>query len=205
MATFLIQNIFTNINQNTFHINGILAAAAIDAGAIFFGIIYLTFAKNMKQRNHNTIAHYLLFTSYGAMMATIAIAPSIRTIDLKHTPYPPFAIMSWSFVGFGYYLISFGFYFSAISISQDISLRKSTRELAIKESELFDSIGTAQMEYEIMKKVLKIAKEQEKTLEEQTGIEIHEWQQQKAEQENIQDYIAEILEEVKKSRNEKNE
>ena len=51
---------------------------------------------------------------------------------------------------------------------------------------------------------IKIAKEQEKTLEEQTGIEIHIWQQQKIEQES-QDYVAEVLAEVKKSRDEKNE
>lgn len=39
----------------------------------------------------------------------------------------------------------------------------------------------------------------------QTGIEIHIWQQQKIEQESIQDYVAEVLAEVKKSRDEKNE
>ena len=33
------------------------------------------------------------------------------------------------------------------------------------------------MEQEVQKKVLKIAKEQEKTLEKQTGVELHEWQQ----------------------------
>jgi hypothetical protein len=50
------------------------------------------------------------------------------------------------------------------------------------------------------KKVLKLAKEQEKTLEEQTGVEIHEWQQEQIEQGNIQDYMAEVLAEVEKSR-----
>jgi hypothetical protein len=62
------------------------------------------------------------------------------------------------------------------------------------------SIGTAHMEQEIQKKVLKLAKEQEKTLEEQTGVELHEWQQQQVEQENIQDYMAEVFAEVEKSR-----
>jgi len=69
----------------------------------------------------------------------------------------------------------------------------------IKESTLLDSIGTAQMEQQIQKKVLKIAKEQEKTLQEQTGVELHEWHQQQAEQENIQEYVAEVLAEVQKS------
>lgn len=45
-----------------------------------------------------------------------------------------------------------------------------------------------------------LAREQEETLEEQTGVELHEWQQEQAEQENIQDYVAEVLGEVEKSR-----
>jgi hypothetical protein len=77
--------------------------------------------------------------------------------------------------------------------------------MAIKESKLLDSIGTAHMEQEIQKKVLKLAKEQEKTLEEQTGVELHEWEQAQVEQENIQDYMAEALAEVEKSRKKQEE
>jgi hypothetical protein len=55
------------------------------------------------------------------------------------------------------------------------------------------------MEQQIQKKVLKIAKEHERTLQEQTGVELHEWHQQRAEQENIQQYVAEVLAEVQKS------
>ncbi len=117
-----------------------------------------------------------------------------------YAPYPPFAAAAWSFVGLSSYLYSLGFYFSAISIAQDTKLRQSVRAMALKESKLLDSIGTAQMEQEIQKKVLKLAKEQERTLEEQTGVEIHEWHQEQAEQENIQDYMAEVFAEIEKSR-----
>jgi len=117
-----------------------------------------------------------------------------------YAPYPPFAAAAWSFVGLSSYLYSLGFYFSAISIAQDTKLRQSVRAMALKESKLLDSIGTAQMEQEIQKKVLKLAKEQERTLEEQTGVEIHEWQQEQAEHENIQDYMAEVFAEIEKSR-----
>jgi hypothetical protein len=53
------------------------------------------------------------------------------------------------------------------------------------------------MEQEIQKKVLKLAKEQEKTLEEQTGVEIHEWQEEPAEREKIE-YMTVVSEEVEK-------
>ena len=110
-----------------------------------------------------------------------------------YAPYPPFAAASWSFVGLSSYLYSLGFYFSAISIAQDTKLRQYVRAMALKESKLLDSIGTAQMEQEIQKKVLKLAKEQ-------TGVEIHEWQQEQAEHENIQEYMAEVFAEIEKPR-----
>ncbi|MDP9289113.1 MAG: hypothetical protein M3P08_13070 [Thermoproteota archaeon] len=144
--------------------------------------------------HHNTLAYYLTISAYGTVLLVVAV-----TSPVIYAPYPPFAATAWSFVGLSSYLYSLGFYFSAISIAQDTKLRQSIRDMAIKESKLLDSIGTAQMEQQIQKKVLKIAKEQEKTLQEQTGVELHEWHQQRAEQENIQEYVAEVLAEVQKS------
>ena len=69
------------------------------------------------------------------------------------------------------YLFSLGFYFSAVSVSEDEKQRKSIRKFVMKESNLLDSIGTAQMEQEIEKTVLKIAKEEQQVLTEQTGVE----------------------------------
>jgi hypothetical protein len=63
-------------------------------------------------------------------------------------------------------LFSFGLYLSAISISNDITLRKS-----IKESihDLVGNIGSAQMVQEIEKKVTKIIQIQQKEMEKQVG------------------------------------
>jgi hypothetical protein len=144
--------------------------------------------------HHKTLAYYLTISAYGTVLLAVSV-----TSPVIYTPYPPFAAAAWSFVGLSSYLYSLGFYFSAISIAQDSKLRQSIRDMAT-ESKLLDSIGTAHMEQEIQKKVLKLAKEQEKTLEEQTGVEIHEWQQEQIEQGNIQDYMAEVLAEVEKSR-----
>ena len=59
------------------------------------------------------------------------------------------------------YLFSLGFYFSAVSVSQDEKLRRSIRKYLMEESNLLESIGTAQMKQDIEKTVLKIAKEQQ--------------------------------------------
>ncbi|MFL6367789.1 MAG: hypothetical protein ACJ72T_04475 [Nitrososphaeraceae archaeon] len=53
-----------------------------------------------------------------------------------------------------------GIYSSAISVAEDSKLRKTILKLAVKETKFLHSIGTAQMEYEIQRKVLKLIKEQ---------------------------------------------
>src|SRR5919202_4871287 len=84
--------------------------------------------------------------------------------------YPPFGVIAASFVGLSAYLMFLGLYSSAISISQDIKLRQSIRNSAAKESELLDSIGTAQMEQELQKRVLKIVKKNSDSMVEETGV-----------------------------------
>jgi len=108
-----------------------------------------------------TMADYLTISAYGTVLLVVSV-----TSPIIYTPYPPFAAAAWSFAGLSSYLFSLGFYFSAISIAQNSKLRQSIRGIALKESKLLDSIGTAHMEQELVKKVLKLAKEQEKILEE---------------------------------------
>ena len=125
------------------------------------------------------------------MLVVISLTQPV--IDIS---YPPFIGVNWTFIGLASYLYSLGFYFSATSIAQDTNLRQSIRQqfAVIKESGLLDNIGTAQMEQEIRRRVLKIAKEQQEVLEEQTEI-----QQQPFSEEDIKQYLDEVLEEAKKS------
>jgi hypothetical protein len=198
LVSFLSASLFVSPDyKHSLLYDALLVLAALTAGGILFGIAFLIMARSMKRTtsHHNTLAYYLTISAYGTVLLVVSF-----TSPVIYAPYPPFAAASWSFVGLSSYLFSLGFYFSAISIAQDSKLRQSIRDIAAKESRLLDSIGTAHMEQAIQKKVLKLAKEQEKTLEEQTGVELHEWQQQQVEQENIQDYMAEVFAEVEKSR-----
>src|SRR5947208_2511125 len=68
------------------------------------------------------------------------------------------------------YLVVIGFYALAISISQDRSLRQSIRNSALEVSELLD-LGTPYMQQEIERRVLRVIKEQQEALTEQTGVE----------------------------------
>ena len=82
----------------------------------------------------------------------------------------------------------------AVSVSQDEKLRKSIRKFVLKESNLLDSIGTAQMEQEIQKTVLKIPKEEQEALSEQTGVE------PSLTEDEVEEYLKDVLLEVKEMR-----
>ena len=62
-------------------------------------------------------------------------------------------------------------FFSAISVSQDISLRQSIRKSVLEQSRLLDSIGTAEMEREIQKQVITVLKKTSAAITERSGVE----------------------------------
>jgi hypothetical protein len=87
-----------------------------------------------------------------------------------------------------------GIYSSAVSISEDSKLRRAIRKFATTESKVLDSIGLAQMEQEVQKKVLTLAKEQEEKMVEETGVE------SSLDEGDMKEYLQEVIKEVKKSR-----
>jgi hypothetical protein len=174
----------------------IILNQSANLGAVFFAIVFLTTAKAMRLNRHNALAQYLTISAYGTVLvATTLPQPVVDTF------YPPFAVVAWSFVGLACYMYGMGFYFSAITISQDTNLRHSIRQFAIKESKLLDNIGTAQMEQEIQRRVLKIAKEQEDILKERTGVE----QSAAFDEQDMKLYLEEVMKEVAGIRRDKKE
>jgi hypothetical protein len=113
---------------------------------------------------------------------------------LTFTQYPPFGLVTISFVGLASYLVLVGIYSSAISISQDANLRREIRHLAIRESKLLDNIGTAQLEQEIVKRVVTIAKKHSSSIIEKTGV------QPSLSEDDMKLYMAEVLREIKTSK-----
>ena len=77
---------------------------------------------------------------------------------LTPTPYPPFALAGVSTMGLSAYLIYVGIYSAGISMSEDINFRQTIRKSAIEEAKLLVSIGSAQMQQQLEKKVLQECK-----------------------------------------------
>ena len=84
-----------------------------------------------------------------------------------------------------------GIHSSAMSVAQDSELRQSIRKILVKESKLLDSIGTAQMQQEIQRRVMRITKEHQGNMEEQTGV------QSSLNEEAIKQYLDEVIQEIR--------
>jgi hypothetical protein len=160
------------------------------AGGILFGIAFWTIGKTLRQES--SVRQYMIIASYGFTLFFIATQSYLVAAS-----YPPYGLVTSSFLPMSSYMIFLGLCSTAISISQDNQLRKSIKKLATENSNLLSSIGTAQMEQEIRKTVNSmkgIVQEQEKKLQEQSGIEAN------LEEDEMKNYLEEVMQEVGTSR-----
>jgi hypothetical protein len=153
-------------------------------GGILFGVAFWTTAKSI---NSSAVRDYLVISAYGFMLLFISNNP----IPLLATPYPPFGLATVSFMGLSAYMIHLGIYSSAISVSEDSNLRKSIRKFAIQESKLLDSISIAQMEQEITKRAINMARAHSHRMTEEVGI------QPSLTEPEIQNYLELVMKEIK--------
>jgi hypothetical protein len=155
-------------------------------GGILFGIAFWTISKGI--RSSDIVRTYMIISAYGFVLLFV----SNQAIVLVSSSYPPFGVATISFLGLSSYLVLVGIYSSAISVSNDINLRRSIKKFALGETKLLDSIGTAHMEQEIENRVLNIAKEQKETLVQETGV------QSSLDEDDIKRYLEEIQDELLK-------
>jgi hypothetical protein len=158
-------------------------------GGIIFGIGFWMIARNIDK--NNVVRSYLIISGYGFLL----FFTSNQAILLTFTYYPPFGLVTISFVGLSSYLVLAGIYSSALSISQDANLRRQIRRLAIRESKILDSIGSAQMEEELRRRVLHIVKINKTDMLE-SGI------PSALDEERMHSYLNDVLEEIKTSKKE---
>ena len=163
----------------------IFSFAGIMSG-IIFGAAFLSVARTLRKgsdlRNHMVIAAYgfVLFYIAGSAMASQAA-------------YPPYGIVSVSFTGLSCYLIYTGLYSSAVTVSQDTTLRLSIRKSISEQAKFLDSMGTAQMEQELQSTVMKIARKHSDVLTKKTGVE------SSMTDADIKEYLTMVLNEIHKS------
>jgi hypothetical protein len=153
-------------------------------GGIIFGAAFLSVARTLQKGS--AIREYMIIAACGFVL--FYVAGSAAVIQLA---YPPFGLASVSFTGLACYLIYTGLYSSAVTVSQDSNLRQSIRKSAIEQSKFLQSIGTAQMEQELQKRILTIAMKNSDIMTEETGVE------PSLSENDIKRYLEEVLIEIK--------
>lgn len=157
-------------------------------GGILFGTAFLGIAKSSVPRE-SVVRDYLTLAAFGVMLFFVSSQNTAANMA-----YPPFGLIGALFVGLSTYMMFLGLYASAISVSQDAKLRQSIRSSAAKESKLLDSIGRAQMEQELQKRVLKIVKEQSDSMIEETGV------QPSLSENDMKEYLDMVANEIKRTK-----
>ncbi len=112
---------------------------------------------------------------------TVATSPS----------YPPFGLVTISFIGLASYMLLIGISYTTISLLQDIKVRSSIRKIA-DDLKLLDSIGSSAIiedEQNRFKKINNIIKNNQHEMTTETGV------QPSLTNKDIKEYIDKILKE----------
>ncbi|MDW0168829.1 MAG: hypothetical protein QN834_10695 [Nitrososphaeraceae archaeon] len=175
-------------NPNLFYYYIYIALVSASVGILFAFSFWIV----SKKLPDSPVKTFLKITACGFVLLYFS-----NNISVTIAAYPPFGVNSLSLLSLSSYFVLFGLYSSALSLSQDLTLRQHLRSLAKNDNNLLSSIGTAQMETEVKRAVgeLKdVADEHEKELAEKTGIETP------VPESEIEDYLKQVIEEVAKTR-----
>jgi hypothetical protein len=165
----------------------IIATLATIGGGLLFGVSFLALARSMRQIKQKIVADYLDTAGYGIALLILPIIANILFI-----PYPPFGSATCATLGLASYVFFVGLYSSAISISEDVELRKSIRRTAASELRLLDSIGRSQMSARLEGKVAKLVKEYSDKMISKTGV------QPNLSEEDAKQYLDDVIKELDK-------
>lgn len=160
--------------------------ASRPVGGVLFGLAFILVARKLQNQE---VKGYLVISGIGFLLLLV----SYEARALITAPFPPLGLLSGSYFGLAAYLISIGLYSSAVSISQDSQLRASIRRSVEQEVRFIGKIGEAEMDRNILDKVLKTSKRFSKIMPEETGV------SSSLSDEEIKEYIEEVLAETRKT------
>jgi hypothetical protein len=166
----------------SFYLRVIYRAGNI-SDSLLFGLIFYYVLKKIDVEK---IKDYLTIVAIDLIMFDLAFSTSAYQ--------PTYGIAAHSLVLLCACFVSIGWYSLALSIAQDKKLRQTIRNKVKDESKLLDNIGTAQMEQEAQNKVIKIVKQYEQNMKDESGI------PSSMQEEDIRDYMKQVIEEVNQAK-----
>ena len=146
----------------------ILGTAGWVGADLVIAYAYILVAKSLGRQitsSRNKIINYLII----AALSTILVSPTTNNW-ITNNSYPPFGAIQRAFVVLASFLFSIGIYSVALSVAQDAELRHLARKYA-KEYSLLDTLGNAQENAEIMRKLVKLIHQDADAMEKETAVE----------------------------------
>jgi hypothetical protein len=160
-------------------------------GGILFGVAFWNIARNVQS---SMVRDYMIIAAYGLALLFI----SNQAISTVIAPsFPPFGLVTVSFMGLASYLMLVGIYYSAMSVSQDIKLRTTISRFAADELGLLRNIGSAELSVKLENRIKDVIRKNQATMLEETGV------QSSLSEEDAKQYLSEILRELGKKKDSK--
>ena len=153
------------------------------AGAFFFGIGFWSMARKIEQKS---LKSFLNISAYGLILLFVTNQATL----LLNTLFPPLGLMTACFVGLSSFLLLVGTYSAAVSVSNDVRVRKAIRSSVEKESQLIGHIGDAEMQMRLSAKVYSMMNNLPKRLQEDTQVE------SSLTEEDIKNYTNQVIQEL---------
>jgi hypothetical protein len=164
-------------------LNVTIFSATKQIGALFFSLVFLA-ASTLVTRNE--MQKYLLISSIG-----IAILYGAIEVDtLLFATYPPFGVVTVSFIPMGSYLVFSGIVLTSRLVAHDKELRTEFYKTAISQMKLLSAIGVTEMEREMIRNYKSIEKR----------VKLPELESTRFEKDNLREALHEMVDELDRER-----
>jgi hypothetical protein len=120
-------------------------------GALAFGITFWIISRRISD---NLLRHFVQISGIGICLLFL----SSQITNLILLPYPPFGLVSISFMSIASYLLFIGLYQAAIITSRDSVIRSVINKSANDELKFIGNIGTSEMKYNITSQIRDVVK-----------------------------------------------
>jgi hypothetical protein len=154
--------------ESGFLIFRVIGTAGWVAADFVIAYAFILVAKTLGRQitsSRKKIINYLII----AALATILISPTTNNW-ITNNSYPPFGAIQRAFLVLASFLFSIGIYSVALSVAQDSELRHLARKY-VKEYALLDTLGNAQENAEIMRKLVKLIHQHADAMKKETAVE----------------------------------
>ena len=179
-------SLFPN-SADIFFIYTVIFTLSKPAGGVLFGVAFWIVVRSFSP--DNIVRDYMIISAFGLILLFVSNQAVYGYCSLS-TIWTCNYIISRFII-----LFNIGRCLCLCHLcSGDTELRKSIRKYAITESKLLDSIGSAQMEQQIQRRVIDMMKQNEDKLSNETGVE------PSLSEVEVKQYLHEVIEEVRKGK-----